>query len=110
MHLQSQNLEHPKQKIHYTISNSLHHHYPFTETIIGMKKSQEEEYLWKVLTETAGRRFPVWDDKKRTAKQAYKINEDEIIFESIDKAIDSFMKNDSVCDNWNESLSEIYGL
>ena len=24
----------------------------------------------------------------------------------IDKAIDSFMKNDLVCDNWNESLSE----
>lgn len=59
----------------------------YLNTIIGMKKSQEEEYLWKVLTETAGRRFPVWDDKKRTAKQAYKINEDEIIFESIDKAV-----------------------
>ena len=41
----------------------------------------------EVLTEVAGRRFPVWDDKKRTAKQAYKINEDEIIFESIDKAV-----------------------
>jgi uncharacterized protein YegL len=27
-------------------------------------------------------------------------------FKSIDKAIDSFMKNDSVCDDWNDSLSE----
>ena len=26
-----------------------------------MDKSQEEEYLWKVLIEAAGRRFPVWD-------------------------------------------------
>ncbi len=59
----------------------------YTNAIIGMNKAQEEEYLWKVLTEVAGRRFTVWDDKKRAAKQAYKINEDEIIFESIDKAV-----------------------
>ena len=59
----------------------------YPNAIIGMNKAQEEEYLWKVLTEVAGRRFPVWDDKKRVAKQAYKINEDEIIFESIDKTV-----------------------
>ncbi len=59
----------------------------YSTAIIGMDKAQEEEYLWKVLTEVAGRRFPVWDNKRRTAKQAYKINNAEIIFESIDKSV-----------------------
>lgn len=59
----------------------------YSNAIIGMNKAQEEKYLWKVLTEVAGRRFPVWDEKNRTAKQAYKINDFEIIFDSIDKAV-----------------------
>lgn len=59
----------------------------YLNTIIGMKKSQEEEYLWKVLAEVAGRRFPVWDKEKRAVKQSFKINDTEIIFESIDKAV-----------------------
>ena len=42
-------------------------------------------------------------DKVGIFKDKNRLND---CFESIDKAIDSFMKNDSVCDNWNESLSE----